>query len=148
MKSNADPKAFVLISNDNIYYAVKTELENCGYKVEGLLSAISNCALIVLDHAAFQLDIVSYLREKSIEKPILLILTETQTYSVPIQSHRIVQDILVVREPELFESGIVISALEGEGSLQTFLMRYLPTVPAPALESQKPAVYARISRTA
>ncbi len=149
MEFCGNPKAFVLISDDNIYYAIKKELEGCGFEVEGLLSAISGCSLIILDHEALQLDLVNYLNEKRIEKPVLLILTEMQTYSATIQSSRIFQDILVVRDREIFESGIAISAMKGEDSLQTIFERYRPGVHFYEVEKQKPAAaYARVSGAA
>lgn len=149
MEFYGNPKAFVLVSNDNIYQVIKSELESCGFEVEGLLSAISCCSLIILDHEALRLDIVNYLHEKKIEKPVLLVLKETETYSARIKSHRIFQDILVVRDPEIFESGVAISALEGEHSLRILFERYLPEVHSPVLVKQKPVpVYARLVRPA
>lgn len=132
MASNGNPKAFVLIFNVPTYCVIKKELERCGFEIEGLLSALSRCALIILDHEALQLDVVNYLSEKGIEKPVLLILTETQTYSAPIQTRRIFKDILVVRDREIFESGRVISALQGEDSLRVLFERYLPGIYSPA----------------
>ncbi len=130
------PKAFLLVSDEQVYFTLENELENCGYEVEGLLSEISQCELILLDHEALQLEMANYLNEIGIEKPVLLVLTETQVYSGMIQSDRLFQDVLVIRNSESFKSGIVISAQEGERSLRTLFMKYLPAVYAPSARPQ------------
>jgi len=130
MTHSLKPKAFVLIADDQLYFTIKNELEVCGFQVEGLLSELPVCELILLDHEALRLDIMNYLSEMKIVKPALLVLTEEQKYSILNQSHRIFQDVLVVRDTTIFETGRVLSMLEGEASFQDLFARYLPGVPA------------------
>lgn len=123
MESSGNAKVFTLISDDHIYFVIKKELRKIGFEVEGLLSAIPHCAFIILDHGAVELDIVNYLTEEKYEKPALLILTEMQAYSSPIQFSKRFHDVLMVPDHERFESGRVVSAHEGEVPLQSIFKR-------------------------
>lgn len=146
MAYSKNPKAFTLISDDNIFWVIKKELEKCGFAVEGLLSAIARCSFILLDHESLDLDIVNYLREGRIRKPVLLILKEDQMYSDSVQGVKFFHDILVVPEREKFESNTLISSREGKGSLRNIFEGYYHEVHSPAARNEKRiSSYARLS---
>lgn len=132
MNDSGKPRAFVLITDETVYKVVKKELEESGFQVTGVLSEIPYCALILMDHEMFQLDMIEYLDAKRIEKPILLILTEMQIYSARVKAHKMVQDILVVREREFQDTRSAISGLRGETRLKEIFERYRPGVCASA----------------
>ena len=122
---DADPKTLVLISDDSLDSFVKKELEKGGFQTERLLYRLLSCQLVILDYHYLQSGIVNYLKVKKIEKPIVLVLTETQMRFTPVPPG-LFHDILVLREGEYgSETRVVISAMDGETDLQAVFEKYL-----------------------
>ena len=120
IKKDPGQKALMLISDEWMQNFVRQELEKCDFEIEEFLGMIRLCEVVILDYFYYQFGIADYLKEKGIRKTVFLVLDQNQIHTANIHPNGVLHDILVIQGQEgLWGSKLVVSALQGEGPLQT-----------------------------